>query len=179
MLYLNPALKIYSMGEEGKKLSFHREQQLVVIERPLLPGDSVTLQLAYRGKIDETICYPDISWENKQSAGKYEPRSRLKGLFNFGVHYAFADERYTLLLPGCLWYPVTVPPVNDDLSLCAGSEFLGIFVTSEGRGGTAGFVARYFVAQIWERGFQKRTEITGNKPLYRQLSEERSSGGRY
>ena len=112
VLYLNPALKIYSMGEEGKKLSFHREQQLVVIERPLLPGDSVTLQLAYRGKIDETICYPDISWENKQSAGKYEPRSRLKGLFNFGVHYAFADERYTLLLPGCLWYPVTVPPVN-------------------------------------------------------------------
>lgn len=44
VLYLNPALKIYSMGEEGKKLSFHREQQLVVIERPLLPGDSVTLQ---------------------------------------------------------------------------------------------------------------------------------------
>lgn len=25
VLYLNPALKIYSMGEEGKKLSFHRE----------------------------------------------------------------------------------------------------------------------------------------------------------
>ncbi|MEI3420591.1 MAG: hypothetical protein V8R91_05715 [Butyricimonas faecihominis] len=99
------------MGEEGKKIVFPQGTTTGGYLTSSLATVS-TLQLAYRGKIDETICYPDISWENKQSAGKYEPRSRLKGLFNFGVHYAFADERYTLLLPGVFWYPVTVPPVN-------------------------------------------------------------------
>ena len=57
------------------------------------------------------------------------PRSRLKGLFNFGVHYAFADERYTLLLPGCLWYPVTCSTGQCDLSYVREVNFSGIFVT--------------------------------------------------
>lgn len=135
--------------------------------------------LAYRGKIDETICYPDISWENKQSAGKYEPRSRLKGLFNFGVHYAFADERYTLLLPGCLWYPVTVPPVNVISPYVREVNFSEYSLQVKVGEGQQVLSQGISLQQIWERGFQKRTEITGNKPLYRQLSEERSSGGRY
>ena len=111
VLYLNPSLEIYSLKEMGDEISYRRKQQVVVLERPLLPGDSIFLQLSYKGRIDEAICYLDISREDQQNAGRYEPRLK-KGMFNFGVHYAFVGEDYTLLHPECLWYPVAVPPIN-------------------------------------------------------------------
>lgn len=37
VLYLNPSLEIYSLKEAGNDMGYHRDQQVVVLERQLLP----------------------------------------------------------------------------------------------------------------------------------------------
>ena len=49
LLFLNPGLKISKLEEGGRKVPFQRERQVVVIERPLAPGDSVVFEMEYGG----------------------------------------------------------------------------------------------------------------------------------
>ena len=111
VLYLNPSLEIYSLKEAGNDMGYHRDQQVVVLERQLLPGDTISLHLSYKGKIDEAICYLDVPFEERHNVGRYDPGKR-RGLFNFGTRFAYLGENYTLLHPEILWYPVAVPPIN-------------------------------------------------------------------
>ena len=97
VLYLNPSLEIYSLKEAGNDMGYHRDQQVVVLERQLLPGDTISLHLSYKGKIDEAICYLDVPFEERHNVGRYDPGKR-RGLFNFGTRFAYLGENYTLLL---------------------------------------------------------------------------------
>lgn len=111
VLYLNPTLEIYSLKEADSDVSYHRDLQVIILERQLLPDDSISLHISYKGKIDEAICYLDVPFEERHNVGRYDPGMR-RGLFNFGTRFAYLEENYTLLHPEVLWYPVAVPPVN-------------------------------------------------------------------
>ncbi|RHR78987.1 hypothetical protein [Odoribacter sp. AF15-53] len=162
VLYLNPLLEIYSMKEVGNEIGYHRKQQVVVLERSLLPGDSISLQLSYKGKIDETICYLDVSRENQQNAGRYDPRLNY-GMFNFGAHYAFAREDYTLLHPECLWYPVAVPPINMVSPYAREVNFTDYSLrvkVQEGQQAISQGVPEYSTREVFFRNEQKLSGIT-------------------
>lgn len=107
ILYLNPALDITSVSHAGKELLYDREYQVIRVKKNLSPGDTVSLQICYKGQLDENVCYLDVS-QNKisdQATNSIPP-------FYFGKFYHFLTEDFTLLIPEILWYPVTSPPVN-------------------------------------------------------------------
>ena len=105
ILYLNPGLEVGYIRDHAGTLPYTREEQVITLTRSLLPGDSLTLDMAYRGKIDERACYLDIPGQT------YNDNTWEAGMFCFGKRHAFVGEEITLLLPECLWYPVTEPPV--------------------------------------------------------------------
>lgn len=104
VLYLNPLLKVTSLTCAGNELSFKRENQVIVVSKTLLPGETCELKLGYAGGIDENICYLDVQED-------------------FGERYIYLEDRFTLLIPECLWYPVTVPPVNPESSFHIETNF--------------------------------------------------------
>ena len=106
VLYLNPALKINFIRANNRPLSFTRENQVVLINRPLASREELTLNIDYAGDIDENICYSDVS------DSVYLDNAVKNVPYRFGKKYAWLDERFTLLTPECLWYPVAAPPVN-------------------------------------------------------------------
>ena len=73
LLFLNPGLKISKLEEGGRKVPFQRERQVVVIERPLAPGDSVVFEMEYGGYIDEdmtrNILLPSGNWSRWNDTG--------------------------------------------------------------------------------------------------------------
>lgn len=106
ILYLNPALKITALEQEGKKLDFRREQQVIEIFQKLRAGEEAEYRVKYEGGIEENICYTDIEEKDfiSQPAGK-------TFYFRYGKRYAFLSDVYTLLTPECIWYPVAESPV--------------------------------------------------------------------
>ena len=101
VLYLNPALEVHAISNDGEQVPFRRENQAVIVVFFLNPGESRQLEVTYSGKIDERICYLYISDSQRQE---------IPSLFDRGRRYAFLEDRYTLLTPECLWYPVAIPP---------------------------------------------------------------------
>jgi ABC-type transport system involved in multi-copper enzyme maturation permease subunit len=96
ILTLNPGLEITELS--GAK--FIRELQLLKItpDSPLQPGNTLKINIAYRGTIDESFCYLDMN------------RDRLGLLMNRGNGIAdkkhfFLTPRYLLLTPETRWYP--------------------------------------------------------------------------
>ena len=106
ILYLNPSLEIDHIQANNNTLPYTREKQVIVLNYPLSPEESLNLEISYKGKIDERICYLDIP-EKEYNNTRWEV-----GMFCFGKRHAFVGDDITLLLPECLWYPVTEPPVN-------------------------------------------------------------------
>ncbi|WP_018338762.1 hypothetical protein [Butyricimonas synergistica] len=105
VLYLNPFLKVNRVESGNKAVTFKREGQALVVDIPLPEGDSVVLEMDYSGKIDERVCYLDIPDKD------YYNTSRFDAAFHWGRRYAYTGKEFTLLLPECIWYPVTIPPV--------------------------------------------------------------------
>ena len=107
ILFLNPALNISRIADEtGKEITFQRENQVIVINRELLPGETTGIHIEYQGTIDDRVCYLDSGDENYRH---YQMRNCP---LYFGKRYAYMNKDYTLLLPECLWYPTAVPSVN-------------------------------------------------------------------
>lgn len=107
VIYLNPALKISSITCDGTEVSYKRIQQVIEIQKRLLPGTLSEVVIQYGGNIDENICYLDVPGHIYKDT---ERRSYLT--CRFGNRYSYLTNDYTLLIPESLWYPVTVPPVN-------------------------------------------------------------------
>ena len=101
VLYLNPALEIQSVSVGEERCSFRRDHQALVITTTLKAGEKKRVDICYDGKIDERICYLYITRGERE-----EQISR----FDTGRRYAFLEKRHTLLIPECLWYPVSIPP---------------------------------------------------------------------
>ena len=107
ILYLNPSLEVARVAVGDKELAFQREHQVIRVQTPLTVGDSLRLDVIYEGKIDEDICYLDIS-----DKALKDIRFRVKNHCRYGERYIFVHDDFTLLIPEALWYPVTLPPVN-------------------------------------------------------------------
>ncbi|MDR0766220.1 MAG: hypothetical protein LBF09_04715, partial [Odoribacteraceae bacterium] len=107
LVYLNPSLHVSALRVNGEEVAFEREHQAVVISREALPGETWSVEMEYTGGIDESICYLDIPDEYLRV-----PFSHAYGDCRGGEKYAFLEENFVLLTPECLWYPVTLPPVN-------------------------------------------------------------------
>lgn len=109
ILFLNPGLKVTVIEQEGKKINFRREQQVIEILQKLEPGEEAEYTLKYEGPVTENICYTDIRQEDYFSnpAGK-------TFYFRYGKRYAFLNNNYVLLTPECIWYPVAESPVYPD-----------------------------------------------------------------
>ena len=107
ILFLNPGLTITSIECGQKQLSFRKEYQVVIIDYCLQPDEKGTLLMHYEGDVDENICYLDIPAKTF-----YNTKNNNNGIQYHGKRFAFCSKNYTLLYPECLWYPVSVPPVN-------------------------------------------------------------------
>ena len=106
LLFLNPGLVVKRVVVRGQEVSFVRDRQVLTVDMPLDVEDSVKLRVVYAGKIDGRICYLDIPDE------EYYRTSGDIGFFRLGKQNVFLEEKQTLLIPECLWYPVTCSPVN-------------------------------------------------------------------
>ena len=105
VLYLNPALEVLGVECEGKSLNFKREQQVVRIDKTLHSGDTTEMTIRYAGGIDESICYVDVP------DGEYWDCSGVNDYLHPGKRYVWLEEKFTLLTPECIWYPMAVAPV--------------------------------------------------------------------
>ncbi len=96
ILTLNPGLEVTAVS--GSK--FSRELQIIKLtpDSPLSPGGELNVKVSYRGTIDETFCYLDMT------------RERLELWLNRGngiadKKHAFITNDYLLLTPETRWYP--------------------------------------------------------------------------
>ncbi|MCE1199194.1 MAG: ABC transporter permease, partial [Marinilabiliales bacterium] len=96
VLTLNPGLEL--TGFSGAK--YTRELQIIQVEpdKALAPGDSLEVNLQYKGTIDESFCYLD------QSADQLEKwKTNWNGVLD--KKHAFVLPDYLLLTPETHWYP--------------------------------------------------------------------------
>jgi len=96
VLTLNPGLAVTQLS--GAR--FSRDLQLLKIqpEKPLQPGDSLTITVQYKGKIDESFCYLDqtpLQLETWKNSGNTATDKK----------HAFVTPEYVLLTPETRWYP--------------------------------------------------------------------------
>ncbi|WP_059025633.1 hypothetical protein [Gabonibacter massiliensis] len=108
VIYLNPGLKVNSLEIDGKMVPFKREQQAIVSEKKLKPGEKVEVTIDYEGNIENDICFLDTDSEKYHSS-----TINNIGIYRFGYTPAFCGKEYKLLTPECIWYPVCVPPYGE------------------------------------------------------------------
>ena len=97
---LNPALDIKRVESNGQELRFDRDRQILQVHfgREVAPGDTVSFQVAYSGRIDERFCYLDIE-------DKILEEQHTDFLLNFDKRYSFIESNFLLLTPEIYWYP--------------------------------------------------------------------------
>ncbi|MDR0766242.1 MAG: hypothetical protein LBF09_04825, partial [Odoribacteraceae bacterium] len=105
LFYLNPSLRVSSLRVNGEEVDFERDNQVVLVSKEMAPGTTWSVEMEYAGGIDEAICYLDIPEKHLHAPLSYVD-------CHGGEKYAFLEKNFVLLSPECLWYPVTVPPVN-------------------------------------------------------------------
>lgn len=117
IFYLNPSLKVTSIESNGTPLNFRQNHQVILVGKSIQPKEELSLTIDYNGSIDENICYTDIEKDI------YFDQKSPEQYFNFGKRYAFLEDKYTMLTPECLWYPVSLPPVNPQSPYNIGKNF--------------------------------------------------------
>ena len=98
---LNDGLEVQSVKLSGQTIPFERINHLIKSENiTLQPGEEAEIEIAYAGKINETLCYLDIPEEERtEKYGKF--------VLNVDKRYAFLTPQYVLLTPESNWYPKT------------------------------------------------------------------------
>ena len=99
VLYLNPELEIEGLACEEQAVAFARDGQAVLVEQALEAGDTLRLEMAYSGGIDERVCYTDVPVKERREHAPYGKN------FRAGKRYAWVTEDFVQLTPECLWYP--------------------------------------------------------------------------
>ncbi len=101
VISLNPGLRMQSITAGGEELEWRRDLHLLRVTppHPLLPGDTISMILKYRGTIDDRICYPDID--------TFRLPHKIFGNLRIRSSFAFVTPRFVLLTPESVWYPVT------------------------------------------------------------------------
>lgn len=106
VLYLNPGLQVISVVSGNDSLVFTRDRQVLLIDKPVASRDSLCLEIYYEGSIRPEVCYAEI--EDLRSMDVY----RQHYIFRQGRDFFYLKPDLTVLTPECIWYPVSVPPVN-------------------------------------------------------------------
>ncbi len=101
---LNPGLEALEISRAETRISFSRKLHLITVipRAPLAPGDSDSLTIRYRGRIDQDACWADLP---EREWGKAE--HQIKGAY---PRFGFITPRFVLLTPECLWYPTSGAP---------------------------------------------------------------------
>ncbi len=107
VLYLNPGLEVSSVTVDGDAVAFRREEQALLVEGEVAPGEKKEVVVHYDGKIDNRFCFLDVP-EEKYGASNLNTID----MYRFGYSPAFCEKGYKLLPPECGWYPVSVPPYD-------------------------------------------------------------------
>ncbi|MCR9012865.1 ABC transporter permease/M1 family aminopeptidase [Gabonibacter chumensis] len=105
LFYLNPGLELSGLMIDGKELPFEREGQVIVVPCGMQPGGRSIVTMKYSGKIEGSICYPEIR------DGEFNAMD-FNNLLCFGHRFFFLTDDFTLLTPETIWYPTTIPVVN-------------------------------------------------------------------
>lgn len=116
LLFLNPGLEVITLEENGNLLTFHREGQIILIDRPLASRDSFHLHIHYKGEIDDR--FNDL----QMSDAEYENSFRGDYFFPAGRKGAFVLDEYLLLTPASAWYPMAQSPVNPVFPMHSGKD---------------------------------------------------------
>ncbi len=97
---LNPGMTVQEVIAGATSLQYTRDKQILLVDMggEVAKGDTITLTMKYRGRVDENFCYLDISPE------KLEEESR-KLLINVDKKYSFQTGDYVLFTPETYWYP--------------------------------------------------------------------------
>lgn len=128
LLYLNPALQLSGITGDTGQPAFERDNQVIRIHLPLAPQAEQRLTLHYAGRIDENICYTDIPEKELLNP---KPESRI---YRTGKRYAWTEERFTLLTPECLWYPVAQAPAHPAAPYAIQKDFTRFTLTVNNTG---------------------------------------------
>jgi len=107
ILYLNPRLNVSTLKTRGKISSFHREEQVIVVEEKVGIGETLDLELNYAGGIEEHVFYLDVPEKKIREAWSWKTNLCYKG-----KTYYYLEKEQVVLFPEALWYPTSVPPVN-------------------------------------------------------------------
>lgn len=107
IFFLNPSLKVNSIEINGKTTPFRREYQAIIVDKKIEHGETCNVSINYEGRIENNICFLDISTQkyNSTDVNNY-------GIYHFGYTPAFCNKGYKLLTPECIWYPVCEPPYS-------------------------------------------------------------------
>ncbi len=99
---LNPSLDIVKVTSAGKDVDYKRINQIIDIRpgRSLEPGNSDSLVISYKGKINEPFCYPNYKDNPKDNSYRI-------AMLNVNKRQSFLTNRYVLLTPETYWYPST------------------------------------------------------------------------
>ena len=106
VLTLNPGLSVSALTEGATSLAYRRDEHVLRVapEASLAPGDTVQLQIAYEGRIDERFCYLDVESE------RIEAQYRL-WLHSIPKRYSSVTPDYLHLTAETGWYPrAGIPP---------------------------------------------------------------------
>lgn len=116
---LNPGLQVLSVSAEGQALDFERKSQILLVRwDSLIPaGVPLTLDIHYKGSIDENACYLDIDPKQKQE-------KNYNFLFDIGQRYAFLEPNFLLLTPETQWYPQSGVGYSDQSPLWYRKDFI-------------------------------------------------------
>ena len=107
VFYLNPWLEVSSVTVDGEAAVFRREEQALLVDGKVVPGEKKNVVVNYKGKIDNRFCFLDTP-EDKYGASNLNTID----MYRFGYSPAFCEKEYKLLTPECVWYPVSVPPYD-------------------------------------------------------------------
>lgn len=73
---------------------------MIGVPARLSPGDSLLLELSYKGQIDERICYLNVP-----DAEIADTRERMYLACRLGKRYSYLRKDFTLLIPEVLMVP--------------------------------------------------------------------------
>ena len=101
ILSLNPDLAVTAAKTINGNSTYTRTFHVIEVtpEKPLVPGETDSLEIVYEGKINESFCYPDYSDNIKENPYRI-------AMVNVSKRQAFLSEDYVLLTPDSHWYPV-------------------------------------------------------------------------
>ncbi len=102
ILSLNPGLNVEYLSLNNLPSEFQRDLQilLVILPESMKTGDSLVVNLKYRGTINENIAFLDKSNKDFDANPSFE-------VFRLNKRYAFLQKDFVCLTSESMWYPVS------------------------------------------------------------------------